>query len=653
MKRLESLYLFNNRFTGSLPVAPELITLLLFCNELSGALPKGLGVLLSMEVLNFGSNILKGTIPNCIGFMVALSNVLIPQNCLAGALPGNFALLPTLSTLKLDANKLTGALPEAACLLRWLCVLEASDNALEGAIPGCFSDVTQLSFLQLSGDGHRQTLRGSLPSSFARATSLAAFVVPGHRLEGFVPTFLPTLKVLDLHKNALELLLGSRLNITSDMYILLHRNRLSCKLPPDNATRAGMALVALSNHLTRLKKKDCPAWVLPIERDGLFWYDSNDGFWLVVKVLMGCVALVSVVLGRVGYQRLPGLWIRWQSSGEMHGVCARSAAGVSSFMASKVAWSCLSLSMVLTSAYYVCPHTLALMSACLSRSFCVQIIVVLQWAGFYLEAQRPFWTASIARHCSAGTGCQSRSALRLASVRVWALWLFWIIVVIVLSVFVIMNMAAKCIPSFLSFSGNSTSYLEASVGLLPAITNGVLVPWLAKLIRKQSVNEVRKLSLSCVASAFSTFLIPGLVGIYLDGQCMDRWMLWWRACDNGHAHSFDVKALLRDVGKTTQVLHHRDICKPGRDLSISACVRSIALKLQGFLLSKLVIAAFAMPAYRLIMYREYTDTDQIVLKVAVCLELGMLLGPCLPLMLPLLWLWVLSEGLRWGKSCQT
>ena len=651
MKRLETLYLNSNRFTGSLPVAPELLTcLMLSYNELSGTLPEGLGVLLSMKVVDLSVNILKGRIPDSIGFMVVLRYVFIHKNRLAGALPSNLAWLPFLTVLKLDANDFIGALPDAVCLSRQLGLLEAGDNALEGTMLGCFSDITSLSYLQLSGDGHRQALRGSLPSGIARATGLVAFVAPANRLEGFIPALSPSLKVFDLHRNALELLLGSRLSVKSEMYILLHRNRLSCKLPADNATRAAMVLVALGNHLTRLEEKDYPAWVLPIERDGLFWYDSNDGCWLAAKILIGCGALVSALLRRIEYQCLPGLCLRWQSSSEMHGVCARLAAGVFSFMASQVLRSSVLVSMVLTCTYYVCPHILALMSACLLRSLSVQILVIVLWGYFCMEVQRPFWISDVAGNCKAWTGQESRVALALALARVWALWLFWIIGVIVLSVFVIMNMAAKCIPSFLNLSGNSTYFLEVSMGLLPAIMNGALVPWLAKLISQQSWNEARKPSLICVASALSTFLIPSLVGLYLDGKCMDRWTLWWRACDN--AHSFDVKVPLR--GTATQVLHHRDICNPGTDLSISACVRSIALKLQEFLLNKLVATAFALPACRLRMYRDYTDTDQIVVKLAVCLELGMLLGPCLPLMLPLLCLWVLSEGLlaavAWNKQ---
>ena len=643
MKSLNTLHLFKNRFTGSLSVAPKLLnSLQLSCNELSGALPERLVVLRSMVFLNLNTNILKGRIPDCIGLMVVLHYLFIRENHLAGALPSNLASLPILYTLELDANELTGALPDSVCLLRRLGVLEASGNALEGTIPGCFSDTTSLAFWQLSGEGHRQTFRGSLPSSIARATSLAAFVAPGHHLEGSVPTFSPLLKVLDLHRNALELLLGLYLSSKSDMYILLHRNRLSCKLPADKDTRVVMALVALGNHLTRLKEKDYPAWVLPIERDGLFWCGSNDGFWLVAKALMGCGALVSVVLRRIGYQCLPGLWMGWQNSGQMHGVCARLAAGVFSCMASQVLWSCLLVLMVLTCTYYVCPHTLALTSACLLRSFSVQSLVILLWASFCMEAQRPFWTRGVAgNHNLRRIGHKSRAALPQALVCAWALWLLWILVVIVLSVFVMMNMAAKCLPSFLTLSGNSTYYLEVSMGLLPAIVNGALVPWLAKLISTQSWNKARKPSLICVASALSTFLIPALVVLYLDGKCMDRWTLWWRACDN--AHSFDVKAQLHH--NVMQVLHHRDICNPKRDLSLSACVRSIALKLQGVLLSKLVTAAFALPAYRLVLRRHYTDTDEMVVKVAVCLELGMLLGPCLPLALPLLCAWVLSEGL--------
>ena len=43
--------------------------------------------------------------------------------------------------------------------------------------------------------------------------------------------------------------------------------------------------------------------------------------------------------------------------------------------------------------------------------------------------------------------------------------------------------------------------------------------------------------------------------------------------------------------------------------------------------------------------KRYKDTDEVVVKMAVLLELGMLLGPLLPLTLPLLCASVLGEVL--------
>ena len=60
---------------------------------------------------------------------------------------------------------------------------------------------------------------------------------------------------------------------------------------------------------------------------------------------------------------------------------------------------------------------------------------------------------------------------------------------------------------------------------------------------------------------------------------------------------------------------------------------------------KLVTAAFVIPAARLLTKRHETSVGSVVAKLALLLELGMLLAPSLPVLVPLLCMGVLSESL--------
>ena len=67
--------------------------------------------------------------------------------------------------------------------------------------------------------------------------------------------------------------------------VLLHRNKLSCELPSrSSGSKSRMALVAIGNHFAYPGNKDFPPWVLPFERDGLFWVNGTVARCLVSEI---------------------------------------------------------------------------------------------------------------------------------------------------------------------------------------------------------------------------------------------------------------------------------------------------------------------------------------------------------------------------------
>jgi len=84
----------------------------LFGNNLSREIPKSIGNMRSLALLNFSGNQLEGKIP------------------------ASFSEIPTLEQLDLSKNNLDGAIPQELSQLSMLAYLDVSSNNLCGPIPG-------------------------------------------------------------------------------------------------------------------------------------------------------------------------------------------------------------------------------------------------------------------------------------------------------------------------------------------------------------------------------------------------------------------------------------------------------------------------------------------------------------------------------------
>ncbi|PUZ59350.1 hypothetical protein GQ55_4G033800 [Panicum hallii var. hallii] len=85
--------------------------------------------------LNFSNNYLTGTIPREIGQLVTLQVLDVSSNNLSGGIPPELCNLAKLQVLILRRNNLTGPIPQALNQLNFLAVFIVSYNNLEGAIP--------------------------------------------------------------------------------------------------------------------------------------------------------------------------------------------------------------------------------------------------------------------------------------------------------------------------------------------------------------------------------------------------------------------------------------------------------------------------------------------------------------------------------------
>ncbi|GLT51781.1 hypothetical protein SLA2020_251650 [Shorea laevis] len=234
---LETLGLFNNKFSGGLPdsianLSTNLIQLYLGENNISGEIPSGLGNLVGLNVFGVQNNQLIGKIPKEIGLLKQLQNIDLSMNKLSGEIPDSFRNLTLLNELYLDYNKLNGSIPSSLGNCQNLILLTINDNDLSGSIPKELFSISSLSVLL---DLSHNYLVGSLPSEVGKLKNLGTLDVSENKLSGKIPNSLggcTSLEILNLEKNQFQgdipLLLSSMRGIRA---IDLSCNNLTGKIP--------------------------------------------------------------------------------------------------------------------------------------------------------------------------------------------------------------------------------------------------------------------------------------------------------------------------------------------------------------------------------------------------------------------------------------
>ena len=222
LTKLKYLHLLSNEITGEIPVdigewCPNLIELLVPNNKLSGYLPKSIGKMKKLAVLNVEKNYLSGPIPkdlfklnlmvlvlssneftgfetcsnstfrnlymfmashlpafNCSFHMVlsylkgsrkTILQIDISHSNIHGRLSGFIFSLKHLASLKVANNNLGGTIPQPYITRPYLTTLDLQNNDLSGSIPETFSRLTMLKELHLKGN---KRLKGPVSLTFLK-----------------------------------------------------------------------------------------------------------------------------------------------------------------------------------------------------------------------------------------------------------------------------------------------------------------------------------------------------------------------------------------------------------------------------------------------------------------------------------------------------
>ncbi|XP_074284266.1 receptor-like protein EIX2 [Silene latifolia] len=236
MQQLEIVYLFYNNLSGS-PVFPiNFVHMNLYNNSLSGDflsngnksevyhhanyidlsnnlisgpfLERLSHIMPNLGTIILADNQISGPIPNSFCQLTSLKSLSIQNNSLSGEIPKCLVNFSSLSFVRLSYNKLKGSIPcfnnsdSYRSILGKVFYLYLNDNMLTGEIPSCLSDLTNLKVLDIGGN----QLSGKMLKWFSaeKFRELQILRIRGNKFSGPIPSLicsLPHLQIMDLAHN--------------------------------------------------------------------------------------------------------------------------------------------------------------------------------------------------------------------------------------------------------------------------------------------------------------------------------------------------------------------------------------------------------------------------------------------------------------------
>ena len=386
----------------------------------------------------------------------------------------------------------------------------------------------------------------------------------------------------------------------SKMVILLHENLLSCYVPMCGNATTNISIIAIGNRL-RYPRGEFPAWVSEYEHDPLLWVSGTDGMSLVWKISGAVGLFMFAVVSKLGSTQLLRAMSGWQIGPGTHSWLVEASSHLHAVTTMGSSLAAIFIMLLWSWDLYVCPETLAMMSACLRSSTLIRTFVFLCWC------KLSFHSPAV-EHLTMEVEKQKKTKWTAEILKKWLpLWLLWCIITLVLSTLAILYQVVNSIPGSLQAGETFSLGLKACVGATQALVGKLIVPYLAGKMPCQ------KEFLITIFNLVSNCVIPAVVIMYLDIACLGRWVLLWKQCRTtsglfqyrySTSHEMEVTALRQS-----------DICEPHfswSSASMSRCIHISLLRLQDIWLAKLIITGLVMPGVALLRNRLPKTSGRIV-----------------------------------------
>ncbi|TKY71753.1 Receptor protein kinase HSL1 [Spatholobus suberectus] len=249
---LESLNLYENRFTGRLPPSiagsPNLYELRLFGNKLAGTLPESLGKNAPLRWLDVSTNRFSGGIPASLCERGELEEILMIENSFSGEIPASLGACRSLERVRFGSNRLSGEVPAGLWGLPHVYLLELVDNSFGGSIARTIGGARNLSLLNLSNNN----FSGVIPDEIGWLENLQEFSGGNNKFNGSLPgsiVNLGQLGTLDLHNNKLSGELPKGIQSWKKLNDLnLANNEIGGKIPDEIGSLFVLNFLDLSNN---------------------------------------------------------------------------------------------------------------------------------------------------------------------------------------------------------------------------------------------------------------------------------------------------------------------------------------------------------------------------------------------------------------------
>lgn len=235
LTNLESLQLFENRFSGVIPDEfgdfKELVGLSLYQNNLTGSLPQRLGSWGAFIFIDVSENFLSGPIPPDMCKQGRMNDLLMLQNKFTGGIPESYTSCKSLNRLRVNNNSLSGVVPAGIWSLPNLTIIDLSMNQFEGPVASDIGKAKILAQLFLSNN----RFSGNLPTELGEVSSLVSILLDLNQFAGPIPKTIGKLKnlsSLSLNDNKFSDNIPSSLgSCTSLSTINLAKNSFSGDIP--------------------------------------------------------------------------------------------------------------------------------------------------------------------------------------------------------------------------------------------------------------------------------------------------------------------------------------------------------------------------------------------------------------------------------------
>ncbi|KAF7842245.1 putative LRR receptor-like serine/threonine-protein kinase [Senna tora] len=253
LNKLEILDLTDNYLSGHISSnvlnISTLTRLGLGYNDLSGPILPNIGSgLANLKELSLYSNNFTGKIPKSISNASKLTSLVLSLNKFSGIIPDVLGNLTNLIDLRLDGNDLNGLIPSTINKLQGLQRLDLSDNMLKGYVIEGLCQIRSLSALYLA----HNVFSGLVPRCLENLTSLQMLDLSSNKLISCIPSSLWNIKdilMVDLSSNALNGTIPLEISSLRALILLnLSNNQISGNIPPTIGDLQTLQNLSLENN---------------------------------------------------------------------------------------------------------------------------------------------------------------------------------------------------------------------------------------------------------------------------------------------------------------------------------------------------------------------------------------------------------------------